>query len=162
MSEDVEVVSLNLSDNAHREALVTLLNAYAIDPMGGGEALTERVVANLPETLQKRSDYMGFLAVKDNNYIGLVNCFEGFSTFDCRPLLNIHDVIVTAQCRGLGVSKRMLAAVAQAAQARGCCKLTLEVLEGNTLAQAAYRAVGFAPYELDPSKGKALFWHKAL
>jgi len=162
MSEDVEVVSLDLNDSHHREALVTLLNAYATDPMGGSQALTEQVRSGLPDALQARSDYLGFLAIKDNEYIGLVNCFEGFSTFDCRPLLNIHDVIVTAQCRGLGVSKRMLSAVAQAAQARGCCKLTLEVLEGNTLAQAAYRAVGFAPYELDPSKGKALFWHKAL
>jgi ribosomal protein S18 acetylase RimI-like enzyme len=44
----------------------------------------------------------------------------------------------------------------------GCCKLTLEVLEGNSIAQAAYRSLGFDAYQLDPSLGKALFWEKKL
>ena len=41
-------------------------------------------------------------------------------------------------------------------------KLTLEVLEGNSVAQSAYRAFGFEGYELDPQMGKALFWQKKL
>ena len=32
----------------------------------------------------------------------------------------------------------------------------------NTIAQAAYRSVGFDGYQLDPSLGKALFWEKKL
>ncbi|WP_442908951.1 GNAT family N-acetyltransferase [Halopseudomonas sp.] len=160
--ENIEIVSIDLTVSEHRMALVTLLNSYALDPMGGAEALTEEVREALPDALAKRSDYLGILAKKDNEYIGLVNCFEGFSTFDCRPLLNIHDVIVEGQWRGCGVSRRMLEAVAAQALERGCAKLTLEVLEGNTLAQSAYRALGFAPYELDPAMGKALFWHKPL
>ena len=40
--------------------------------------------------------------------------------------------------------------------------LTLEVLEGNKVAQAAYRASGFAGYELDPEVGRAMFWQKKL
>mgnify|MGYP000081241031 CR=1 FL=1 len=32
----------------------------------------------------------------------------------------------------------------------------------NTIAQAAYRSVGFSGYELDPAIGKALFWEKKL
>ena len=44
----------------------------------------------------------------------------------------------------------------------GCCKLTLEVLEGNAIAQAAYKACGYAGYELDPKMGKAMFWQKKL
>ena len=39
-------------------------------------------------------------------------------------------------------------------QSLGCCKLTLEVLEGNKLAQAAYIANGFAGYQLDPEMGQ--------
>jgi hypothetical protein len=40
--------------------------------------------------------------------------------------------------------------------------MTLEVLEGNVAAQAAYQSCGFAGYELDPCMGKALFWKKKL
>jgi hypothetical protein len=39
---------------------------------------------------------------------------------------------------------------------------SLEVLEGNKSAQAAYKASGFDGYELDPKMGKALFWQKKL
>ena len=43
-----------------------------------------------------------------------------------------------------------------------CCKLTLEVLEGNHIAQSAYKTFGFSGYELNPQMGKALFWEKKL
>ena len=32
--------------------------------------------------------------------VGLVNCIEGFSTFACRPLVNVHDVVVRESHRG--------------------------------------------------------------
>ena len=44
----------------------------------------------------------------------------------------------------------------------GCCKLTLEVLDGNAPAKAAYEKFGFASYELDPAVGGALCWQKKL
>lgn len=40
--------------------------------------------------------------------------------------------------------------------------MTLEVLEGNQTAQAAYKKLGYAGYEIDPRLGKALFWQKQL
>jgi hypothetical protein len=43
-----------------------------------------------------------------------------------------------------------------------CCKLTLEVLEGNKLAQAAYIANGFVGYQLVSEMGQAMFWQKKL
>ena len=58
--------------------------------------------------------------------------------------------------------QRLLAAVEAHAIGLNCCKLTLEVLEGNTIAQSAYRSLGFDGYQLDPSLGKALFWEKKL
>jgi ribosomal protein S18 acetylase RimI-like enzyme len=64
--------------------------------------------------------------------------------------------------RGQGISKKLLQKSEEIAKSLGCCKLTLEVLEGNTTAQAAYKASGFAGYELDPQMGKALFWQKKL
>jgi hypothetical protein len=44
----------------------------------------------------------------------------------------------------------------------GCCKLTLEVLSGNTTAQTSYQRFGFAQYQLDPAAGQALFMQKWL
>ena len=38
----------------------------------------------------------------------------------------------------------------------GCCKITLEVLDGNAPAKAAYEKFGFASYELDPAVGGAV------
>lgn len=162
MRSAIQIMRVDLTDPEHRSALVYLLNDYALDPMGGGQAISEGVRSALPGALAARSDYYGVLAKKDNNYIGMVNCFEGFSTFDCQPLLNIHDVIVVSSSRGLGVSRLMLEAVADIARAHGCGKLTLEVLQGNTLAQAAYQAFGFSPYSLDPNMGNAMFWAKPL
>ena len=102
------------------------------------------------------------LAIVDGSPAGMAVCFEGFSTFACKPLLNIHDIIVIKEYRGRGISKRLLAKAEEIATGLGCCKLTLEVLEGNTIAQAAYKASGFAGYELDPRMGKAMFWQKKL
>jgi ribosomal protein S18 acetylase RimI-like enzyme len=48
----------------------------------------------------------------------------------------------------------MLALVEAIAVERGCCKLTLEVLEGNHPARALYRTLGFAGYALDPATGQ--------
>jgi ribosomal protein S18 acetylase RimI-like enzyme len=98
----------------------------------------------------------------DRKPAGLVNCFEAFSTFKCKPIINIHDVTVNSDYRGLGISIKMLNKVEQIALEKGCCKLTLEVLEGNTVAKKAYTKFGFAGYKLDPGHGKAEFWEKAI
>lgn len=158
----IQIKQADLTDARHGEAIVTLLDAYARDPMGGGEPLPDATCNNLVDALQKRSDVLILLAFSDDKPIGLMNCFEGFSTFKCKPLLNIHDVVVLEAYRGQGVAQRLFAAVEQIATARGYCKLTLEVLEGNPVAQAAYRQFGFSGYELDPATGRALFWEKPL
>ena len=77
-------------------------------------------------------------------------------------MINIHDVAVISEFRGLGISQRMLLEVEKIAREKGCCKITLEVLEGNEVARAAYLKYGFDGYELDPVLGKALFWQKTL
>ncbi len=56
----------------------------------------------------------------------------------------------------------MLEKVEKIALDKDCCKLTLEVFEGNLVAQKSYRKFGFSAYELAPEMGQALFWEKAL
>jgi ribosomal protein S18 acetylase RimI-like enzyme len=74
----------------------------------------------------------------------------------------VHDVTVLASHRGQGIAARMLAHVEDIARARGACKLTLEVLSGNTSAAKAYERIGFALYALDPQAGTAQFMQKWL
>ena len=146
----------------HADALVQLLDAYAKDPAGGGEALTTFAKENLVKELAARPQAFSVLAYAGEQPVGLINCIEGFSTFACRPLVNVHDVTVMASHRGQRVAEKMLVLVEQIARERGACKLTLEVLQGNASAIRLYDRVGFAGYQLDPAMGQAQFFHKLL
>jgi len=161
-SADILVLQASYSNPTHAEAIGVVLNHYAQDPMGGGTPLPADVLQQLPGELAKRPHAFSVLAFVNGEPAGLVNCFEGFSTFACRPLVNVHDVAVVGKFRGLGLSQKMLLKVEEIARQRGCCKITLEVLEGNAVAQAAYDKFGFAPGMFDPDHGRMLFWIKPL
>ncbi len=158
----VDVFEANLSKQEHAEALIYLLNQYAQDPMGGAEELSEYTKKNLAAEIQKRDAVHVILAFVDNTPAGLINVIEGFSTFACKPLLNIHDVVVDEPYRGQGLSRKMFEKVEQLANDLGCCKLTLEVLDNNIVAKTAYKNFGFEGYQLVPECGQAIFMEKKL
>lgn len=158
----LEIVRARYDDPAHAAALVELLDTYARDPAGGGEPLNDFARENLIEALAARPFVFSVLAFDGETPVGLVNAIEGFSTFACRPLVNVHDVVVMPSHRGRGIAAAMLAEVEAVARERGACKLTLEVLEGNAAARALYRRLGFAAYQLDPAMGQARFMQKWL
>ncbi|MDR3369718.1 GNAT family N-acetyltransferase [Rhodoferax sp.] len=161
----LRLIRADYNDPAHTAALVDLLDAYARDNAGGAEPLSDFTKANLPAALRARPFMFSVLAFDDalgGLPVGLVNCVEGFSTFACRPLVNIHDVVVAASHRGQRIGEQMLGLVEQLALDRGACKLTLEVLSGNAPAARLYRRIGFENYQLEPSLGHALFMQKWL
>lgn len=162
MTENRRITSADLGKPAHAEATLSLLDAYARDPMGGGGPLSDYARRHLIDRLRERPGVHVLLAFVDDLPAGLAICMEGFSTFACRPLLNIHDFAVLPQFRGLGIARDLLAAVEEKARTLSCCKITLEVLEGNTPARQLYQAVGFEGYELNPALGKAVFLQKKL
>ena len=141
--------------------VVALLDAYARDPMGGGEPLSEAVKARLPGDLAVNPQAFSLLARLDDTPVGLANCFMGYSTFAAAPLVNIHDLAVLPGHRGAGVGKALMQAVEAEALKRGACKITLEVLSGNP-ARHLYARQGYGDYQLDPATGHALFWQKRL
>ncbi|WP_337263866.1 MULTISPECIES: GNAT family N-acetyltransferase [unclassified Serratia (in: enterobacteria)] len=159
---NIEVIRADYGNPQHAESIVELLDHYARDPMRGAEPLSDYARTHLVAELAKRPFALTLLALADGQAAGLANCFEGFSTFSCLPLLNIHDLAVSSAFRGLGISQHLLAAIEAEARQRGCCKITLEVLEGNAVAQASYRKFGFAGYQLQEATGRALFWQKTL
>ena len=161
----LHICRADYANPAHAEALVSLLDAYATDPMGGGHPLSEFARANLVPALAARPQAFSVLAFGGADGalpVGLVNCIEGFSTFACRPLVNVHDVAVLPHYRGQRVAEKMLALVEEIGRARGACKLTLEVLPGNAGAIKLYTRVGFASYQLEPAMGQAQFLQKWL
>jgi ribosomal protein S18 acetylase RimI-like enzyme len=143
-------------------ALVMLLDAYACDPAGGGEPLSDFVMANLARELAARPQAYSVLAFDGEQPVGLVNCIEGFSSFKCKPLVNVHDVAVLASHRGRGIAEAMLAEAERIAMERGAVKMTLEVLSGNAPAVKLYRRIGYEGYQLDPTLGTASFMQKWL
>ena len=161
----VRVVRAEYANPVHAAALVMLLDAYASDPMGGNEGLSDFAKAHLVTALAARPQafsVLAFLGDDDSTPVGLINCIEGFSTFACRPLVNVHDVAVLPGYRGQRIGEKMLALAEQIAIERGACKLTLEVLQGNAGAVRLYERIGFAAYQLDPAMGRAQFFQKWL
>ena len=158
----IATLRADYANPAHAAALVMLLDAYASDPAGGGEGLSAFAKANLVPGLAARPQAYSVLALDGDTPVGLVNCIEGFSTFACKPLVNVHDVAVLASHRGRGIAEQMLAEAERIARERGAVKLTLEVLSGNLSAMRLYERIGFAGYQLDPAMGTAQFLQKWL
>lgn len=159
---DITLCQADYHNPSHAQTIVRLMRHYSEDPMGGSRPLPDHVALNLVGELALRPYATSFLAFFNREPVGLINVFEGFSTFAARPLLNIHDVIVERSHRGRGIAGKMLATVEDFARQRGCCKLTLEVLAGNQPAKAVYEKSGFAPYTLSDHTGTAEFWQRVL
>lgn len=156
------LIQADLTQPEHAQAYLKLMSDYASDPMGGGEDLSDYAKQHLIGALLKRNDVFIVLAFKNKQPAALITAIEGFSTFSCKPLLNIHDVIVFKDFRGQGLTGLLFGEIEKIAKSRDCCKMTLEVLEGNEIAKNAYRKQGFSGYQLDPEFGHAVFWTKSL
>ena len=159
---NIKIILANYSNEQQEKEIPMLLDGYASDPMGGGKFLDEKIKNNLVKELSKLPHAFSVIAYVDGQPAGLANCFEAFSTFVCKPLINIHDFVVLNEYRGKGISQMMLEKVEEIARSKDCCKVTLEVLSNNEVAKSAYRKFGFSGYELNPEAGFALFWQKSL
>ncbi len=161
-SSNTTVVEADLSRRDHQEATLRLLNAYAMDLMGAGEPLSELAAREVIPGLQSLPTTLAFLAYHAGEPIGLAICFQGFSTFAARPLVNISDYFVFPSHRGTGAGRLLLQAIEQRARELGCCRLTLEVQENNHRAKHVYAAAGFAQAVYVPEAGGSLFLSKPL
>ena len=133
----------DLADARDAESIVMLVNAYAMEPTGGSQPLPSDVRERLVPSLRSVPRALVLLAFDGDAAIGIAVCFLGFSTFRAQPLLNIHDLAVLPEYRRKGVARALLQAAEDHARRQGCCRLTLEVLESNSGAQALYYRFGF-------------------
>ena len=104
------------------------------------------VCEQLIPALRDRAGLHLFLAETGNRIVGLALCFDGFSTFRARPLLNIHDLTVHPhfQCQGIG--DKLLSTVIDFARQKSYCAVTLEVMANNP-AKRLYARHGFEPLD---------------
>jgi len=152
----------DLSDPAHIAAILALLDSYARDPMGGGSPLSATVRHDLLPGLRRHPTTLVLLAFDGAQPVGIAVCFFGFSTFQARPLLNVHDLAVVPTRRGAGIGRALLDAAEAHARRRGCCKLTLEVQDDNPRARATYARFGFTDFVLGGDPVPTRFLSKAL
>ncbi len=154
----IQTVKVNYQDQTQLVELISLLNSYALDPLGGSKALSTDVQQRLLTELPLQTNMFSILVRVDGKSVGFCNCLWGFSTFAAQPLVNIHDLALLPEYRGQGLSRFLLQAVVEEAEKGEAVKVTLEVLGNNHTAQQAYRRFGFAPYELSEGAGIAEFW----
>lgn len=146
-----EILDADLDDPVHRRGVVDVLDSYASDPVGGGEPLRPDVRGRLPEALRGHPASLVLLASVEGRPVGVAVCFYALSTFQARPLVNVHDLAVVPEHRGKGIGRALLAAVEARARRDGCCRLTLEVQEDNDPARALYERFGFSDYTVGSS-----------
>ena len=143
MTIQVTTKRVDYQDARDGRDLIVMLSEYARHELGQDPP-------GLQEIPQRLADFPTAFSVLaharegDQRPVGLINCFFGFSTFQSRRLVNIHDVIVTESCRGQGVTGIMMDAVKEIAEANDCCRLTLEVYANNDSAVRAYHKYGFS------------------
>ncbi len=154
---EIRVVAIDWTNPLHRAAALELLDLYAQDEMGGGKPLTDEVKNTLPDKLAAHAGCYSWLAFADEEAVGILNAFLGFSTFQARPLLNIHDVAVRSGRRGGGIGRQLLAAAEAEARRLGCCRISLEIRQDNAIAAHLYQSYGF-----DPGEPRHEFWAMKL
>jgi GNAT superfamily N-acetyltransferase len=149
---DLQIRKADFADSRDAAAVVTVVNSYAVDPVGGGQPLPADVRERLIPALRSHPTTLVLLAFAGDEPAGIAVCFFGLSTFKARPLLNIHDLAVVPKHRGMGVGRALLQAAEEHARRAGCCKLTLEVQDDNSRARGLYQSFGFEDFVVGVSK----------
>jgi len=159
---NVRVVDADLSRADQQNAFIAMFDAYMRDPMEGGAPPSEQVKRDVIPGLRAHPACHVFLAYRDDQPVGFSICFTGFSTFEARPLLNIHDIFVDSSMRGQGIGAILLARIEAKARELNCCRITLEVRQDNLVARGLYRKVGFDQVVIGPQRMPMEFWRKPL
>ena len=153
----MQFVAVDLNNETHSLALIELMNDYMLDEMGIGEPMPEELKPKIVERLKKHSSYLGFFVCIQNDFVALANCNLNVSTCKAKPLINIHDFIVSPKYRNRGVGLFLLKKITEYASENGYCRINLEVRQDNYKAQNLYKKAGFK--ECQPPN---YFWEKLL
>lgn len=154
---DVNFTFCDFANQHHCNYLIRLINEYKTDPMGGADLLTTDQEAMLLDGLAAHPSCAVLFILSKKEIVGLATYFINFSTFQAKPYINVHDLIIQKENRGKGLGRKLLKEIIRIGEQRGYCKVTLEVREDNAPAQALYKSLGFSPY-----KPEMLFWTRSI
>jgi ribosomal protein S18 acetylase RimI-like enzyme len=143
MTDTIEVIEGDIRNKEHQQAMLSQLDLYMQDPMGGQGKLSEKLADEVLSGLLIQPNFVFFLAKCNEEYAGVANCFVNFSTFKARQLINIHDFAVSPFFRKKGIGEVMMAKIVNYALEKGFVKVTLEVRHDNEKAIYLYKKFGF-------------------
>lgn len=143
LSPEANIRLIDWTQPLECQAYLALTQNYATHPMGQGKLLPPEIADELVPRLQAITHARVFIAWNGETPLGIATCFVGFSTFKARELINVHDLAVHSDHRGLGIGKMLLQHVQMYAQQNGYCAVTLEVRNDNTHARKLYQQLGF-------------------
>ncbi len=89
------------------------------------------------------------VAERDNNVVGMITLQRVISTAMGEYVGTIEDVIVTQECRGLGIGTKLLESAIDEADQRQWGRLTLGVDLRNTKAIDFYKKHGFSTSHME-------------
>ena len=101
----------------------------------------------------KQPKFEVLIAELDGEPVGFALFFPTYSTWEGRPGIYLEDLFVAEHARGQGLGRKLMAALAAIAVARGCRRLELSVLHWNPTREF-YHHLGMAhmqewlPYRL--------------
>lgn len=147
------IARLDIENHQQRYDMQKLFIEYSV-------AADAEINADIVDKLCELPYFIGFIAYLDDEPIGFAVCFESFSSYRCKKVLNVHDFMISAKFRGLGYGKTLLTAVEQFCIVNDYLKITLEVDDDNQSAQRLYASCGFEDHQV-VLKG-LLHWQKYL
>ncbi len=127
-------------DAAEILRLIRLQAAFEGEP--DGVTLTEAAIR--ADGFGDGRRFEALLAEVDGAVRGLAVLYPAYSSWRGAPTLVIHDLFVEEEVRGGGLGAALLRAAAALAEARGCCRMDVNVLDWNEAARGFYRRLGFA------------------
>jgi ribosomal protein S18 acetylase RimI-like enzyme len=158
----LKIFEADLENNRHADAVCSLLDEYAHEPLEGGQGLPREALDRLIDGLRAEPMTLVLLAEREDRFAGIAVCLWGFSTFAARPALNIHDLAVSQTARRGGVGTALLAEAERRAQTRNCSRITLEVRGANHAARHLYTRCGFVGADQEVPDSVTLFCVKSL
>ncbi len=154
---ELSILNVDLQNQVHRNHFIKLLNDYINDPMGNNRPMQKELGPKIISGLKKHTGFLGFFVLADDQFAGLANCNINFSTFQAKPIINIHDFVVAPEFRRLGAGSYLLNAIIKYAALNDFCRVNLEVRKDNLGAKSLYKKMGFS--ECVP---RMLFWEKKV
>lgn len=106
-------------------------------------AATEDLIKEALFSAQSHTETL--IAYLNDKPVGFAIYFYNFSTFLGRSGIYLEDLYVKPEARGMGIGKKLLAALAKLAIQKQCGRLELSVLDWNEDAIKFYQQLGAEP-----------------